>query len=226
MGAQEPFERDVIPTSAGDLSITFIGHGSLLLTFDGREVYVDPYTGVADYSVLPKADVILITHEHSDHLDLNAIASIRTEKTVVILTRDCASQVSGGNVLQNGEALTVGGMSVEAVAAYNIVHKRDGRPIHPPGRGNGYVMTFGDKRIYVAGDTENIPEMKALKDIACAFLPMNVPYTMTPEMVADAARKIRPRILYPYHYGETDVSQLEALLNREKGMELRIRRMS
>jgi len=115
---------------------------------------------------------------------------------------------------------------VEAVPAYNIVHMRSpGVPFHPKGIGNGYIVTFGDTRVYVAGDTENIPEMKALKAIDIAFLPMNVPYTMTPEMVADAARSIRPRILYPYHYGTTDTSRLVDLLRGEEGIEVRIRRM-
>ncbi len=110
--------------------------------------------------------------------------------------------------------------------AYNLVQKRpDGTPFHPKGRGNGYVLTFGDTRVYVAGDTENVPEMKALANVAVAFLPMNLPYTMTPEMVADAARAFRPRILYPYHFGETDTARLVALLKDEKGIELRLRRM-
>jgi L-ascorbate metabolism protein UlaG (beta-lactamase superfamily) len=106
------------------------------------------------------------------------------------------------------------------------VHKRpDGAPFHPKGRGNGYVLAFGDTRVYVAGDTENVPEMKALEAIAVAFLPMNLPYTMTPEMVADAARAFRPRILYPYHFGDTDTARLVALLKDEKGIEVRLRSM-
>jgi L-ascorbate metabolism protein UlaG (beta-lactamase superfamily) len=115
---------------------------------------------------------------------------------------------------------------VKAVPAYNLIHKRDnGQPFHPQGHGNGYIITFGDRNVYVAGDTENIPEMKKLKDIDVAFLPMNLPYTMTPEMVADAAQAFQPKILYPYHYGETDTSKLGALLKDTKGIEFRIRRM-
>jgi L-ascorbate metabolism protein UlaG (beta-lactamase superfamily) len=122
---------------------------------------------------------------------------------------------------------TVAGLKIEAVPAYNLVHKRDnGRPFHPKGEGNGYVITFGDKRIYVAGDTENTPEMKALKDIDVAFLPMNLPYTMTPEMVADAAKAFRPKVLYPYHYGSTDTSALVKLLEGEEGIEVRVRNMN
>jgi L-ascorbate metabolism protein UlaG (beta-lactamase superfamily) len=116
---------------------------------------------------------------------------------------------------------------MEAVPAYNIVNKRpDGNPFHPKGAGNGYIVTFGDKRVYIAGDTENTPEMKALKNIDIAFLPMNLPYTMTPEMVADAAKAFKPRILYPYHFGETDTSKLVKLLQAEKGIEVRVRKMS
>jgi L-ascorbate metabolism protein UlaG (beta-lactamase superfamily) len=130
-------------------------------------------------------------------------------------------------VMQNGDVHTVKGVHVEAVPAYNLAHKREnGQPFHPKGIGNGYILTFGDKRVYVAGDTENIPEMKALQGIHCAFLPMNLPYTMTPEMVADAAKAFQPDILYPYHYGDTDTSKLEDLLREEKGIEVRVRRMA
>jgi L-ascorbate metabolism protein UlaG (beta-lactamase superfamily) len=227
MTVQEQFEKDVIQTSAGDLEITFLGHGTLMLTFDGRNIHVDPFSRVADYSQLPKADVVLITHEHHDHMDLEALASVRTEKTVVVLTETCARQVEGGVVMRNGDVHTVDGVTVEAVPAYNLVHKREnGQPFHPKGVGNGYVMTFGDKRVYIAGDTENISEMKELQGIECAFLPMNLPYTMTPEMVADAAKAFRPRILYPYHYGDTDTSKLVELLSEQKEIEVRIRKMA
>jgi len=227
MVVQEQFETDVIPTSAGDLEITFLGHGSLMLAFNGKNIYVDPFSRVADYSQLPEADVVLITHEHRDHLDLQALAIVRTERTVVVLTEACARQVEGGIVMQNGDEHIVNGMRVEAVPAYNLVHKREnGQPFHPRGVGNGYVLTLGDKRVYVAGDTENIPEMKKLQGIHCAFLPMNLPYTMTPEMVYDAAQALQPNILYPYHYGNTDTSKLEELLREEKGIEVRIRKMA
>jgi L-ascorbate metabolism protein UlaG (beta-lactamase superfamily) len=226
MHAQEQFERDVIATSSGDLRITFFGHSSLAFGFNGKEIYVDPFSRVADYTKLPQADVILITHEHIDHMDLQAIAGIRTGNTSVVLTKICARHVADGIVMQNGDARTIGDLAIEAVPAYNLVHKREnGQPFHPQGLGNGYVVTFADKRVYVAGDTENIPEMAALQDIACAFLPMNLPFTMTPEMVADAARAFRPRILYPYHTGDTDVSRLVELLRAEQGIEVRIRRM-
>ena len=224
--AQDSFQSDIIPTAAGDLRITFVGHGSLMLMFKGQVIHVDPYTKLADYSKLPKADVILITHEHPDHLDSSAIRLLRTTNTTVVLTATCAEQVSGGMVMKNGDVLTVKGVRIEAVPAYNLVHMRgDGSPFHPQGVGNGYILTLGNQRVYIAGDTENTREMKALKGIDVAFLPMNLPYTMTPEMVADAARAFLPRILYPYHYGETDPQKLVDLLKGTPQIEVRIRRM-
>jgi L-ascorbate metabolism protein UlaG (beta-lactamase superfamily) len=219
------FETDVISTSAGDVAITFLGHGSLIMEFNGKIIHVDPFGELADYSQLPKADIILVTHDHGDHLDLKALENIRTEKTIVVLTELCAAQVKDGIVMRNVETREVGGLTVNAIPAYNIVNKRpDGLPFHPKDAGNGYIVTFGDTRIYIAGDTENTPEMKALQNISVAFLPMNLPYTMTPEMVADAARSFRPRILYPYHFGETDTSKIVDLLKGED-VEVRIRKM-
>jgi L-ascorbate metabolism protein UlaG (beta-lactamase superfamily) len=224
--AQKEFETDIIKTSAGDLKITFIGHGTLIFNFGGKMIHVDPYSTLADYNILPKADLILVTHEHRDHLDLKALNMVRTEKTVVVLTETCAKQLQGGTVMMNGDVKTIEGFKIEAVPAYNIVHKRDtGQPFHPRGVGNGYIITFGDKRVYVAGDTENVPEMKDLKCIDIAFLPMNLPYTMTPEMVAEAAKAFKPKILYPYHFGETDTSKVVNLLKGTPEIEVRIRNM-
>ncbi len=222
--AAEEFEEDVIPTSAGDLKITFIGHGTLMFTFNEKTIHVDPVSREADYTKMPQADLILVTHQHGDHLDSTVIEILRKEKTNIVLSGKCAEVVPGGIVMKNGDVKSIGGLKIEAVPAYNIVHKRDnGQPYHPRGEGNGYVVTFGDKRVYVAGDTENTPEMKALKGIDIAFLPMNLPYTMTPEMVADAAKAFRPKILYPYHYGSTDTARLVELLKGAEGIEVRIR---
>jgi L-ascorbate metabolism protein UlaG (beta-lactamase superfamily) len=224
--AQEKFEKDIIKTNAGNLEITFVGHGTLIFTFAGKLIHVDPWSRLADYSKMPKADIILLTHEHRDHLDPQALGILRTEKTVLVLTESCASRIKGGIVINNGDVKRIEGLIIEAVPAYNIVHMRsEGLPFHPKGVGNGYVITFGDKRVYVAGDTENIPEMKKLGDIDIAFLPMNLPYTMTPEMVADAAKALNPGILYPYHYGGTDTSQIAELLKDMQEIEVRIRKM-
>jgi L-ascorbate metabolism protein UlaG (beta-lactamase superfamily) len=220
------FETDGISTSAGDVAITFLGHASLMMEFKGKIIHVDPFGEVADYSQLPKADIVLVTHEHGDHLDLKALKNINTDKTIIVLTELCAAKVKDSIVMHNGETREVGGLTVNALPAYNIVNKRpSGEPFHPKGNGNGYIVTFGDTRIYIAGDTENTAEMKALQNISVAFLPMNLPYTMTPEMVADAVRAFRPRILYPYHFGDTDTSRLVDLLKGED-VEVRIRKMS
>jgi L-ascorbate metabolism protein UlaG (beta-lactamase superfamily) len=222
--AQSSFETDTVKTSIGDLRMTFIGHGTLMFQIGERTIHIDPVSGAADYSALPKADLVLVTHEHGDHLDPKAIDQLRTDTTTILLPAACAEKVPGATVMANGESKTVMGVVIEAVPAYNLVHERSpGVPYHPKGGGNGYVLTFGDTRVYVAGDTENTPEMKVLKDIDVAFLPMNLPYTMTPAMVADAVKAFRPRILYPYHYGETDTSELVKLLADVRGTEVRIR---
>ena len=218
------YESDVVKTSAGDLTITFLGHGTLMLEIGGKVIHVDPYGRVADYGGLPKADLVLLTHDHGDHLDPAALGKIRTATTQVVMTQACAGRVDGGIVMRNGDARTVAGMQIEAVPAYNILHERaPGQPYHPKGAGNGYILTFGDTRVYLAGDSENTPEMKALTGIDVAFLPMNLPYTMTPEMVADAAKAFRPKVVYPYHYGDTDTSRLVDLLGSEPDIEVRIR---
>jgi L-ascorbate metabolism protein UlaG (beta-lactamase superfamily) len=226
LAATPALEKDTIPASGGDLEVTFVGHGSLVFEHGGRVIHVDPWGKLADYGTLPKADVVLVTHAHGDHLDPVALAAIRKPGTRVVVAPACEGKVDGATVLGNGETAALPGLTVEAVPAYNLVHTRpDGSPFHPKGEGNGYVLTFGKTRVYVAGDTENVPEMKALEAIDVAFLPMNLPYTMTPEMVADAVRGFGPRILYPYHFGETDTSRLVALLADVKGTEVRIRKM-
>ena len=229
-GAEKMFEEDVIKTETDELKITFIGHATLVFGYQGKILYVDPVGNPAgtliDYSKMPKADVLLVTHEHFDHLDPKAIGVLRKEQTKILLTKACAEKVSGGTIVKNGDSLTVQGIKIEAIPAYNIAQKQpNGQPYHPKGIGNGYVLTFDKTRVYVAGDTENTPEMKQLKNIDIAFLPMNLPYTMTPEMVADAARALRPKILYPYHYGSTDSNKLVDLLKDLKTTQVRIRKM-
>jgi L-ascorbate metabolism protein UlaG (beta-lactamase superfamily) len=218
------FGTDRFKTAAGDLEIAFLGHGSLLFTFGSKKIYVDPFTRVADFSELPPADLVLITHEHRDHLDPEALAPITGEQADIVCTALCAETVENGIVLGNGDTREIQGLKIEAVPAYNLKHLREnGEPYHPRGNGNGYIIDFGGLRVYVAGDTENVPEIKSLTGIDVAFLPMNLPYTMTPEMVADVATAVRPRVLYPYHYGSTDVSQLSDLLADQPEIEVRIR---
>jgi L-ascorbate metabolism protein UlaG (beta-lactamase superfamily) len=222
---EKTFETDTIKADGNDLTITLIGHGTLMFAYQGKVVHVDPVSELADYAKLPKGDVLLVTHEHGDHLNAKALGLARKEQTILLLPQLSAAKLNSGTVMKNGDANTVAGLKIEAVPAYNIENKRpDGQAFHPKGVGNGYIITFGRTRVYVAGDTENTPEMKALKNIDVAFLPMNLPYTMSPEMVADAAKALQPKILYPYHYGQTDPNTLVNLLKDTK-IDLRIRKM-
>jgi L-ascorbate metabolism protein UlaG (beta-lactamase superfamily) len=227
ISADDAFSSDVLKTSQGDLKMTFIGHGTLMFTLNDKYViHIDPVSREADYSQLPKADLVLITHEHGDHLDPSALSVLRKPDTQIFLTEGCLGKFPDGKVMHNGDSTTWQGIRIEAVPAYNIKHMRGaGSPYHPKGSGNGYVLTIGDTRIYIAGDTENIPEMKALRDIDVAFLPMNLPYTMSPEMAADAAKSFNPKFLYPYHYGQTDPQKLVDLLKDQSGIEVRIREL-
>jgi L-ascorbate metabolism protein UlaG (beta-lactamase superfamily) len=219
------FEKDVFKTSDGELTITFIGHGTLMMELNGKVIHIDPVGQYADYSNLPKADLILITHHHGDHLDAVAVEKIRKPSAGVVLTTSCLSKIPDGTTLKNGDSGIFEGFEIKAVPAYNIKHERNpGMPFHPKGEGNGYLIRCDNMTVYVAGDTENIPEMKFLRNIDIAFLPMNLPYTMTPEMVADAVKSFRPKILYPYHFGNTDLSTLAGILTDEP-VEIRIRKM-
>ncbi|MBU0987912.1 MAG: MBL fold metallo-hydrolase [Proteobacteria bacterium] len=225
-GMAASYDADTVGTGDEALVLTFIGHGTLMFEYGGVVVHADPTLRESDYEGLPKADLILITHEHGDHLDPTAVTRLRKPDTEIIANPGSAGKLDGAVVIKNGETRMAKGLKVEAVPAYNIVHMRsEGQPFHPKGVGNGYIVTFGDKRVYIAGDTENTPEMKQLKTIDIAFLPMNLPYTMTPEMVADAANAFRPKILYPYHFGNTATSRLVDLLKDNKDIEVRMRRM-
>ena len=218
------FETDSFETGKGKLVITFIGHGTLMLQAGNMVIHVDPVSGQADYTALPKGDLILVTHEHGDHLDKKALALVTKPDSKTIVSQSCSGKVESTQVLANGQETSYRDIQIKAVPAYNIVNKHDETPWHPKGNGNGYVLTYGGKKIYIAGDTENIPEMADLKNIDIAFLPMNLPYTMTPEMVAQGARSFMPAILYPYHMGETDPKLLVDLLKDSK-IEVRVRKM-
>ena len=216
---------DALKTSAGDVEMHFIGHGSLMFKAGNYIIHVDPVTSSGSYANMPEADLILVTHDHYDHLDPDLIAKLRKEGTIMFSTEKVASQVKWAKAMKAGDRNMAGSISVEAVAAYNMVNMRaPGQPFHPKGAGIGFILTIGDKRIYIAGDTDNTPEMKALRNIDVAFLPMNLPYTMTPEMVADAANAFKPGILYPYHYGDTNTDRIVELL-KSSGINVRIRNL-
>ncbi|MFO7621856.1 MAG: MBL fold metallo-hydrolase [Bacteroidales bacterium] len=219
-------DTDRIATSAGNVEMFFVGHGSLMFLVNNYVIHIDPVRSMGDYENLPKADLILVTHDHYDHLDRELIEDLRKPNTLLFSNQSAAEAVSWAQVMKEGDRKTVSDFTIEAVPAYNIKHERaKGQPFHPKGIGIGFVLSIGDKRFYIAGDTENIPEMKTLKNIDVAFLPMNLPYTMTPEMVADAASAFNPKILYPYHYGDTDTGKLQELL-KDTDIEIRIRKLN
>ncbi|HEY9054955.1 MAG TPA: MBL fold metallo-hydrolase [Rectinemataceae bacterium] len=224
LGGAEGKESDVFQTAKGPLTITFLGHATLVLEFDGHLVYIDPVKQYGDFSKFPKADLVLVTHEHGDHLDPGSIAALAQASTRVVLNEYSRKKLGSGEALAHGQRLEAASVSVKAVPAYNVSQGRTN--YHPKERlDNGYVLDVGGLHVYIAGDTEPIPEMAELGHIDIAFLPMNLPFTMTPEQVAEAARTIRPRILYPYHFGNTDTSKIVDLLAGEKGIEVRLRKL-
>ena len=208
-------------TSAGNLTIQPINHSAIRFEFKGKQYYVDP-AGKADWDKMPKADAILITHEHGDHLDAKVIDTIKKEGTVILASAPAAKKAPPGTqAIEVGQTRKVLDANAEAIPAYNLTADR--LRYHPKDRKDcGFVLAFGDKRVYVAGDTEGTPEMKALKDIAIAFLPINLPYTMPPKEAAEAARAFKPKILYPYHQGKSDPAEVKKLLADVKEIEVRV----
>ena len=222
------YPSDTLTTLSGEaLKITFFAHASLAFEFAGRQIYTDPVSDNADYSQQPQADLILLTHAHYDHFDTAAIAVLSKEDTRIIQTRECFGHLGYGEVLRPGDTLSVGYADIQAVPAYNTTAGHT--DFHPKGRDNGYVLTIGGTRIYIAGDSEPTPEMLALKNIDIAFLPVNQPYTMTVEQAAEAVKAIAPKIFYPYHYGQveqaTDMARLKTLVSGIPNVEIRIRPM-
>lgn len=225
LSSQDKFEKDIFELEDGTLEISFIGHGTIMFDWNGIVVHVDPVSSEADYNKLPGADIILITHEHGDHLDPSALKILRGDKTVIFCNAGSSGKIENSVVVANGERVESHGIITEAVPAYNIINERSpGNPFHPKGQGNGYIVTFGKTRVYIAGDTENIPEMNNFGRIDIAFLPMNLPYTMSPDMAASAARMLNPGVLYPYHFGSTDTALLVDLLKDMK-IDIRVRKM-
>lgn len=208
-------QKESIKCANSDMQISFIGHASLMVENNGKVYHIDPWSDMGDYSKLPKADIILVTHEHFDHYDKKLINKISKDSTKIVTTATVAEDFGKNanmTVLANGESTTVDGLKVEAVPAYNIQHTRDGKnPFHPKGRGNGYILTIDGLRVYIAGDTENVPELKELKNIDVAFLPFNLPYTMDKAMFEDLAKSIKAKYLYPYHTMGMDQKTIESV---------------
>lgn len=214
------------------ITIRPLRHASMLLTHEGRQIYVDPWSK-ADLSGLPPADIILVTDVHSDHLDAEAIASLRQASTTLIVpaaVRDALQdqlkdQLDGASVevIDNGERREIAGLMVEAVAMYNLVRgPKDGGLFHDKGRGNGYVLTLGEERVYISGDTECTPEMRALKDIDLAFVCMNLPYTMPPSEAIPCIEAFRPAVVYPYHYRDSDPGEVVQAFAEDPEIEVRL----
>jgi len=227
--AQEAAVRkfDTLKTSSGDLKITPIHHASLMLEWNDRIIDVDPW-GAEYYAGFPKADLILITDTHSDHLDPKAMAAVTKEDTVIVASEAAARTIPVARSLANGAKLDLAlagvPVGVEAAAAYNVTRgPAPGQFYHPKGRGNGYILTLGGKRIYISGDTECTPEIAALRNIDVAFICMNLPYTQTPQEAAECVKKFRPAIVYPCHYLGQDLKTFEDALSEEKGIEVRLR---
>jgi len=224
--AQNQFDKDTITTSAGDLIITFVGRGTLMFTFNDLVIHVDPWSRVADYSKMPKADIVLITHEHGDHLDPRALEQILKEETTLIYTKLCAEKFPGGTIMRNGMTWKVKGILIEAVPAYCLIIRDDprSRP-HTRWECNGYILTFGDKRVYIVSETENIEELKDIRDIDIAFLAMDAIFNLTPEEAVDVVKVFKPKVIYPYHYADADLTPFIEAFKDNPDIEVRIRRM-
>lgn len=221
-------ETDVFTTRGGHkVTIYSIKHASLRIVIDSLEFEIDPVTKhgerETDYASYPKADYILVTHEHGDHFDPDAIKALTKRGTVLITNKACAEKLGYGEVMKNGDSKRISQLlRIEAVPAYNTTAGRE--KYHPKGRDNGFIINYDGLKIYVAGDTEDINEMRVLSGIDVAFMPCNQPYTMTPEQLIHAARMVRPKILIPYHYGQTDISSVPRQL-KTYGIEVRIRQL-
>jgi L-ascorbate metabolism protein UlaG (beta-lactamase superfamily) len=208
-------------TSAGPVRITPIQHASLMLEAGAKVMYVDPAQG--SYDGLPRADYILITDIHGDHMAPPLVSKLKKAEAVIVAPKAVAEQVPGATAIANGESRSLGDFKVEALPMYNLTRKTpDGTFYHPKGRGNGYIVTYGGKRFYFAGDTEGIPEMTALRNIDVAFIPMNLPFTMTPQEAAEAVRAFHPAVVYPYHYRGQDVKAFAHSLEGT-GIDVRLR---
>ncbi len=197
-------------TLLGLLTIVPSGHGAVCFMLEETVIYVDPYSATTDYSKYPKADIIFFTHDHQDHYDVKALEHLVTPQTVFVGPECMEEHIKLEKTLRNGDSYTWRGIEIKAVPAYNIINKRqDGNPFHPKGYGNGYIFTFGDFRVYLAGDTEFIPEMATYGPVDVAVLPKNLPYTMSDEQFVQAVKVLGAPVVYPVHYFELDKEKLE-----------------
>ena len=222
-------QTDEFKTSQGPLRITPIFHGSVMLEFGGKVIHVDPWSQ-GDYTGVPQADLILITHTHVDHLDRPLMDKLKKPSTLMVGSPAVADTINCScpemNSISNGEKKMVMGIGIEGVAMYNLVHgAKPDMPFHHQGLWNGFVLTFGDTRVYFSGDTECIPEMKALKNITVAFLAMNSPRTMTPSEAAACAQAFLPKIVYPYHYRGQSTQEFADAMKSTPGVEVRLRKL-
>ncbi len=222
-------QADVVETSKGPLKITPLYHGSVMLEFGGKIIDVDPW-GQADYSGLPQADLIVITHTHADHMDAALLKTLRKDGTILVgppaVTDTLNGTVGDTDAISNGEKKTFMGVEIEAVPMYNLkLGSGPGKPYHHKGIGNGYVLSFGDTRVYFSGDTECVPEMKALKNITIAFVAMNPPRTMPPAEAAACVAAFQPKIVYPYHYRGQNTQEFADALKSSPGIEVRLRKL-
>ncbi|MEO5805045.1 MBL fold metallo-hydrolase [Devosia sp.] len=209
---------DTITTANGELVVHPVQHASLLLGWRDQVIYVDPVGGGALYGQLPSATAVVVTHANPDHFDVPTLEAVATGSIPLIVTQEVFDQLPdalkvNATVMANGDEGSLNGLSIAAIPAYNTTP--DKTKYHPQGAGNGYLIKFADKIVYVAGDTEATPEMLALKNIDLAFIPINQPYTMTVQQAADAINTFKPKIAYPYHYKGTDISGLDALVGDE-----------
>lgn len=216
--------KDVVPTSKGDLEITVIGHCFYYFKFNRLNIYVDPIPNVGDISMLPKADLILITHDHRDHLNTGVIQSLSKYTTKVIASKACIKKMDFGEFLENGQQTTFEDIFIKAVPMYNVLNLRpDDVPYHPKGDGNGYFLLFGDKTVYIAGDTEYIDEMRFFMKPDIAFIPMMMPFCMDEDMFIKVVKRLKPEIVYPVHYNVRLDSLVEKMKVACPNVEMRVR---
>ncbi len=219
--AQAALGTQMFPTSSGMVKITPLNHASTLIQAEGKTIYLDP-AKPAKFFGMPKADLILITDIHGDHMDPDSIKEITKPDTVIISSAAVAQTVTTAKPLANGESTKWQDWTIEAIPAYNLKRGPEpGKLFHDKGRGNGYVLTFGGKRFYFSGDTEGVPEMRALKNIDVAFVCMNLPYTMPPEEAAEAVKAFHPTIVIPYHYRGSDLKVFQKALEGS-GIQVRL----